>query len=597
MAFNTQEQEIIKYGVANGKSRQEVEQAISNYRSGVVPKPKVEEVPKETLGSKLATTGKETVNNIKDVASSDSNLASKALQITGDVAGGAVGAVGDVISSTPVVGDAINAVAKPISAGIKATQDWIANNPSVQNAVSNETSNAIASFLDQHPDIAKNAEAVNNIANAILIAKGGIESAGTAKNALVKGASAVADANTGIIDAVKTGTQAIKENPIVAGAADIAKMAGEGISRVPARIATNVAERQANEAAIKSLSSQTAQTAVRDGVDIVDVKDLSAIPRTPEVNKVIRTVKEYASGNKKVDPMEVIGEQTTKRFKELVNQKKEIGAKLGEASKTIGILTKPELQNGVINRIKSVPGLEGVSVTPKGKLNFKGTTLEADLPSAILDRKAIQNAYDQAIKWGDGERAHMYRQTLFEDLGGKKRGGVQLTGTQEKAFNAIRQGLSDVIETKSPSYKKYSNEYRKIIEPIEELQKRVKTLDPNAEDFSDSNLGAGILARRITSTAASNADVRALLKKLDSVGTTKGSSFKNTLDMQDMYNILNKYYDIAPRTGFQNLSKEALSSSPLGMIKETLTDVAGKSNAVRQKALEKLLEEQGIVLK
>ena len=59
--------------------------------------------------------------------------------------------------------------------------------------------------------------------------------------------------------------------------------------------------------------------------------------------------------------------------------------------------------------------------------------------------------------------------------------------------------------------------------------------------------------------------------------------------MQNMYNILNKYYDIAPRTGFQNLTKEGVSASPLGMIKETLTDVAGKSNAVRQKALEDLL--------
>ena len=29
MAFDTKEQEIIKYGVANGKSRQEVEQAIA----------------------------------------------------------------------------------------------------------------------------------------------------------------------------------------------------------------------------------------------------------------------------------------------------------------------------------------------------------------------------------------------------------------------------------------------------------------------------------------------------------------------------------------------------------------------------------------
>ena len=40
MSFNDKEQEIIKYGVANGKSRQEVEQAIANYRAGIVTKKK-----------------------------------------------------------------------------------------------------------------------------------------------------------------------------------------------------------------------------------------------------------------------------------------------------------------------------------------------------------------------------------------------------------------------------------------------------------------------------------------------------------------------------------------------------------------------------
>lgn len=66
MAFNNKEQEIIKYGVTNGKSRQEVEQAIANYRAGIVPKKKVETAPVQTepsLGTKLvdrATTfGKE----------------------------------------------------------------------------------------------------------------------------------------------------------------------------------------------------------------------------------------------------------------------------------------------------------------------------------------------------------------------------------------------------------------------------------------------------------------------------------------------------------------------------------------------------------
>lgn len=55
MAFNTKEQEIIKYGLQNGKTKEEVTQAITNYRSGVVtqPKPQTQEEPfnlaKETI--------------------------------------------------------------------------------------------------------------------------------------------------------------------------------------------------------------------------------------------------------------------------------------------------------------------------------------------------------------------------------------------------------------------------------------------------------------------------------------------------------------------------------------------------------------------
>jgi len=468
---------------------------------------------------------------------------------------------------------------------VKKYSDMVVENPKMAQFVS-DSINVLTAGLGGKPI----AEATSNLASkAIPVIKGGVDGGG---GAILTGAQAVGDV-------IKSGANAVTDNSIVSGVSTVAKSALESAKRIPDRMATNVADKQATELAIKSLPTKTAQTAVRDGVDIADVKDISSIPRTPEVNKVIQTVKDYASGNKKVDPMEVIGEQTVKRFKELVKQKKEIGAKLGEASKTIGVLTKPELQNGVIAKLKQVPGLEEISLTPNGKLNFKGTTLEGNISSTVADKKALQEAYDVATKWGDGEKAHRFRQTLFENLGGKKKGLENITDTQERGFEAIRSGLSDVIETKSPSYKKYSNEYRKIVNPIQALQKRLKTLDPNIEDLTDANLGAGILARRITSTAASNADVRALLKELDSVGTTKGSSFKNTLDMQNMYNILNKYYDIAPKTGFQNLVKEGVGSSDsmVGMAKETLKNVAGQSNAVRQKALEKLLNELGVSLK
>lgn len=520
----------------------------------------------QEVGSNL----KERGNKILETSGrEDVTFGEKVLRNTGNV----VGAVGDVVA--PVIGAGLEATGldKPLGQAVQSVSE---------SAVGQAVGEAYGGLSERTRE---NLGAVGNIASVIPVTKG----VQVASNLAKTGAKATGQA-------IKTGAGAVVDNSIVQGVGTTLKTGAEAVKRIPSRLATNVAEKQAEELAIKSLPTKTAQIAVRDGVDINDVKELSSIPRTPESNKLIQTVKDFAGGNKKVDPIEVVGEQAVNRFKEVVKQKKQIGSQLGEASKTIGILTKPELQTGVLTRLKKVGGLENLTMK-NGILDFSKTRLNTTLSKG--DRASIQEAFREATKWGDGEKAHQFRQTLFETLGGKKKGKVEVTDTQEQAFEAIRGGLSDVIETKSPSYKKLSNEYRKIVEPVRELQKKLKTLDPNVEDLSDSNLSAGILARRITSTASSNPEIRKLLKTLDSVGTTKGSSFEKTMQLQDMYNILNKYYDIAPKTGFQNLVKEGVASgdSITGMVKETLKNVAGKSNAVRQKALEDLLDELGVVLK
>lgn len=526
--------------------------------------------PEKTVAQEIGTGLKERGTKMLETSGrEDITYGEKVLRNTGNV----VGAVGDVVA--PVLGAGLEATGldKPLGQAVQSISE---------SGIGQAVGEAYGGLSERTRE---NLGAVGNIASGVPVVKGGQ----IASNLVKTGAKATGQA-------IKTGAEAVVDNSIVQGVGTTLKTGAEAVKRIPSRLKTNVAEKQAEELAIKSLPTKTSQIAVRDGVDINDVKELSSIPRTPESNKLIQTVKDFASGNKKVDPIEVVGEQAVNRFKEVVKQKKQIGSQLGEASKTIGVLTKPELQTGVLARLKKVGGLENLTMK-NGLLDFSKTRLNTTLSKG--DRASIQEAFREATKWGDGEKAHQFRQTLFETLGGKKKGKVEVTDTQEQAFESIRGGLSDVIETKSPSYKNLSNEYRKIVEPIRELQKKLKTLDPNVEDLSDSNLSAGILARRITSTASSNPEIRKLLKTLDSVGTTKGSSFEKTMQLQDMYNILNKYYDIAPKTGFQNLVKEGVAGgdSITGMVKETLKNVAGKSNAVRQKALEDLLDELGVVLK
>lgn len=406
-------------------------------------------------------------------------------------------------------------------------------------------------------------------------------------------APVVAKGAKAVVGAVKDTTGKIIEPAADIGGSikQVAKEGIETLKQVPARIKTNVAERQAVEQDINSLASPTAQRAAREGVDIADTKQILNIRSTPQTQKLVETVKQFADGNTKTDPIEVVGEPIVARFKDLNKQKAIIGRELGEASKNIGILTKPDLEGGVISRLKQVPGLEDLSVV-EGRLNFKGTTLDNNLQSSIKSRKAIENVFKEATKWGDGEKAHRFRQTLFEELGGKKKSLANITDTEERAYNAIRSGLSDVIESKNAGYKKLSKEYRSIVEPTQELQKRLK-LSPNDPeiDLADANLSAGILARRITSAASSNAEVRALLRSLDKAGRAKSNLFEESEQLQDLYNLLNKYYDIAPKTGYQALTQEATAKGVLDAITKNTIAVAGRTDVTRRKALEELLDE------
>lgn len=442
-------------------------------------------------------------------------------------------------------------------------------------------------FAAEHPDLAQNIQSVAEIGTALT----GTKAAGTLGRTV---APTVSRATKTVARAAETGAEAVKTGagmvtPIVRGAADVTRMAGEGLARVPSRIGVNVAEKQAVEKAITSLPHKTAQEAVRSGVDIVDAKVLPDLVTTPEAKTLIQTVKDFAAGNRKVDPIEIVGRPIIKRVKELDHTRKIVGAQLGAASKKIGILTKPELQNGIIARIKKVPGLENATLNEKGMIDFKGTTFGTTLSRA--DKNAVQEAFREATKWGDGEKAHLFRQTLFENLGGKKRSLANISATHEKALEAIRDGLADVIEPKSLVYKKLSKEYAKIVSPLSDLRKLMKNIDPaSSEDIL--NMSAGLLARRITSAATSNPQIRQLLEALDEAGV-KGATKESVTKMQDLYNILNKNYDIAPKTGFQNLVKEGVGI-PGGLYEAAtgaIKGFAGTTNAVRQAALEKYLDE------
>lgn len=75
MAFDQKEQEIIQWGMQNGKTKAEVQQAIIKYRSGTVPESEPEPVVQEpSYGTQVADAAKAGVDKILSTQSDDTNI-------------------------------------------------------------------------------------------------------------------------------------------------------------------------------------------------------------------------------------------------------------------------------------------------------------------------------------------------------------------------------------------------------------------------------------------------------------------------------------------------------------------------------------------
>ena len=139
-----------------------------------------------TLRSKISSTLKESVSGLRtikeNVASGETSIPSAVLQTGGKIAETGLRTAGDVITSTPVVKDVVETIAKPVTQGIQATQTWLENNPTFQSVVTSDVADRIAKIIDSDPDIAQNAEAINNIANAVLAVKGTAQTLTKAKS-------------------------------------------------------------------------------------------------------------------------------------------------------------------------------------------------------------------------------------------------------------------------------------------------------------------------------------------------------------------------------------------------------------------------------
>ena len=529
------------------------------------------------------------VERTKQAASQGIAKVKEGLSGSPDQAGGNLltGVGKDVRNMLKVGAGAIETVSAPLTAGLEPVvkptlgrgvefaAGKISDNPSFQRFAESDAGEIVQRL----------AEDVQNL-TTIVGTIGGAKAAPRVGQSVNRAADA-AITKTG--RAVDQAIQPLKSS--VQGVKNLASTIGQEASRLPERISTNVNQKIATQATINKLRTPVARKAAQDGLEIPDIEFIYRIPaaQKPSLKKLAINVKNFSEGKTKTNPIEVIGKPIVNRLKEVEKKVSGVGQKLGKVAENLGKVTTKEAFPIVFNRLKKVPGLQGLTISKKGVLNFKDTVLAT--AETASDRAVIKRMFNDAIKNSTGKRKHLLRQELFETLGGKKRSQLNLTATQEKAYEAIREALSDILETKNPNYKSLSAEYRALIQPLQEMRKLLRA----SGDIDDAlDLPAGLLARRLTSLAQSNPQIRKLLTALDKATKTPGKTRLSIETLQDFYNILEKYYDIAPKTGFQAQVKQGVEKAvgrPLGFIEQQIENLAGETPIVRQKALEKILEE------
>lgn len=353
------------------------------------------------------------------------------------------------------------------------------------------------------------------------------------------------------------------------------------------------AQREAREA-FESLAPDS-QNAIRKGLlprDVELIKTGNAAEKQV-YKKIVDAAEAYSSNRATTNrPSAILGEEFSKRIQGLSRALDTATDQLDDAVRDLGDvrLQRSETVNTVLERLGNTSGLKGLNINEKGVLDFTNTQLSGTNSAAA--RKELQKIFDDVVQRADDpQKLHLYRKELFEDLGGKKSSGIKLTGTEEKAVNAMRQGMADAIETVAPKYKEANTRVAKLLDTKKEISKKFGEVAEGGEDIF--NVKTSILLRRLTSNAKTGQDMAELIRILEGTLGEYGIRFDTDLvRIQEFLNLLDRYYDIAPDTSLLGITRADAPKSKSELLQK-IFDIVGEnfraSDETAKQAIQDLL--------
>jgi hypothetical protein len=340
------------------------------------------------------------------------------------------------------------------------------------------------------------------------------------------------------------------------------------------------------------------KNAVNLGVDIRDAKELAKIT-SPQMKakakSLLSSAIDTANGINNIKPFEVAGKEFFDLYKKVDSARKNAGKKLGDYTKNILPEKLKNTKTNILNRLKQVEGLESIELRlfdNKWELDFSNTRLSTNKKA----QKEIEFAFQNASK-RNARQQHLYRQELFDILGVRDAKRVkELKTTADKGLEAVRQGIADTLSQANSQYKKLNKNYVELENAMKSSRRALGKSLKGSDKVKAQKFGQ--ILRRTTSNAS--ADSLSIIEDLQNAIKILGG--KNNIDLvqlQDILNIIEKYFDITQRTSLKGQTGDMLGNMPtsvkdisVGVLKKAGNFIIGdmkKTDATRIQAISDLI--------
>ena len=593
--FTTQEQEIIKYGLQNGKSKQEVTDAITSYRTGILPTKPVAPTPTflQDAGQDLAQIG----TDIKESTISRADKTQQALDAGARGEQGALRTTGQIIGqgagfTSDIIGNVFKGVVKAVlpqeaETGIKT---------GISNVMTPVMESEIAkSVIAKYNNLDEKTKRDIDATLGVVSLAGDIVGAGVGKRV----------AQTGVEQSLKVGvkgletglkaTQQVGKTVSKLGDTGIGQSAKEVAERIPRAFGrAKETLQQTKERAIRiKQSTPEVATAIKSKLDqnVIDV--VTGADKVTQ--KSFKEVVDIASAPKKVgiktQPTKVGGDLVSKQYDLILKEKNVVGKQLGDITDSLS-KTKSIVMTDSFSQIDNVLKGTGIKVK-KGKLDFTGSKYT---PS---ERTKISELYKLATEGGDKLSASQIRgkDQLFSKLQREARMEgvgdlfVKTVDGDKSLFSVFRDIYSGKLNTISPEIKSLNQQYSKWAKLTDDIEGSIiKTPNFNATKSIDPAEFAKVNLRRIFGEAQSSPAFEAVADALDKASRGLGYKGATPKEVARFAEEVRKLFpDTIPATGFQGGIATGVKSGLISIIEKGLK--AGAPNlADQQKALKALLD-------